>query len=197
MCARDNGVEILFDGELKAFLSLEKSFIYPVHPQPTIVPKSELETNKEKVESKFKDGDWIVYKDDVWKVCNISLQNYYELLKINNEVSTRLIKDVDENAHLWTIQDAKDGDVLYHKSKSGIEYIVMNKGLNEHGNINSYFRYNSFDGFGVDIPAVLSTRLNGITPATKVQRDILFQKMEEAGYEWDSEKKELIKINLN
>ena len=29
------------------------------------------------------------------------------------------------------------------------------------------------------------------TPATKEQRDLLFQKMKEAGYEWDAEKKEL------
>jgi hypothetical protein len=30
-------------------------------------------------------------------------------------------------------------------------------------------------------------------PATKEQRDLLFQKMKEAGYEWDSNKKELIR----
>ena len=31
-------------------------------------------------------------------------------------------------------------------------------------------------------------------PATKEQSDLLFQKMREAGYEWDTEKKELKKI---
>jgi hypothetical protein len=35
---------------------------------------------------------------------------------------------------------------------------------------------------------------NAFYPATKEQRDILFQKMKEAGYEWDSEKRELKKI---
>ena len=35
---------------------------------------------------------------------------------------------------------------------------------------------------------------DAITPATKVQRDLLFQKMKEAGYEWDAEKKESKKI---
>jgi len=34
----------------------------------------------------------------------------------------------------------------------------------------------------------------GIHPATKEQRDLLFQKMKEAGYEWDAGKKELKKI---
>ena len=34
-----------------------------------------------------------------------------------------------------------------------------------------------------------------ITPATKEQRDTLFAKMKEAGYEWDTTKKELKKVN--
>lgn len=32
-----------------------------------------------------------------------------------------------------------------------------------------------------------------IHPATKEQRDLLLQKMKEAGYKWDTEKKELKK----
>ena len=89
----------------------------------------------------------------------------------------------------------KDGDVLYHKSPlTGIEYFVMSRGVNRCGNIDSYFRYNSEDGFGINIPSVLSGKLDDITPATKEQRDLLFQKMKEAGYEWDAEKKELRKI---
>ena len=33
-----------------------------------------------------------------------------------------------------------------------------------------------------------------VKPATKIQRDLLFQKMKEAGYEWNAEKKELKEI---
>lgn len=33
-----------------------------------------------------------------------------------------------------------------------------------------------------------------VHPATKEQRDLLFQKMKEAGYEWDADKKELKKV---
>ena len=41
----------------------------------------------------------------------------------------------------------------------------------------------------------LDSRINGnIHPATKEQRDLLFAKMQEAGYEWDDGKKELKKI---
>lgn len=35
-----------------------------------------------------------------------------------------------------------------------------------------------------------------VTPATKEQRDLLFRKMKEAGYEWDAEKKEVKEIEL-
>ncbi len=36
--------------------------------------------------------------------------------------------------------------------------------------------------------------VNTVKPATKEQRDTLFAKMEEAGYEWDADRKELKKI---
>ena len=47
MCARDNGVEILMDSALKAFVSLDKSFVYPNHPQKILVPQSVHEAVKE------------------------------------------------------------------------------------------------------------------------------------------------------
>jgi hypothetical protein len=97
---------------------------------------------------------------------------------------------VKTDYHLWTIKDAKEGDVLYCKNHS-IEFIVMNKGVNENGNIDSYFRYNSKAGFDIDVSSVLSAYEDIISPATKEQRDLLFQKMKEAGYEWDAENKEL------
>ena len=154
--------------------------------------KEEIVNKPNKVEPKFKVGDWIT---DGHLHCKIS-----EVLDDRYIVDTKFAKrsaitfEREHNYHLWTIEDAKEGDVLYHENKYGDKYIVMNKGLNERGNINSYFRYNSLDGFGVDIPAVLSTRLYGITPATKEQRDFLFQKMKEAGYEWDAEHKKLTAI---
>ena len=143
--------------------------------------------NNDMVEPKFKDGDWIVYKDAVWKVCNIGLQNYYELLKINNEVSTRLIKDVDENAHLWTIQDAKDGDVL--ASENGSIILVKESRGSSWGYRLSYHCAVLHDG--TFEPREFHVNPEKFFPASKEQRDILFTKMKEEGYTWDSEKKEL------
>ena len=140
---------------------------------------------------KFKVGDWITNGDYTWKIVEIKPLDYI-LQSQDGNIVDDTISHVDEQFHSFTIQDAKEGDVLYHENKyNGTEFIVMNKGINECGNIDSYFRYNSSNGFGIDIPSVLSVKCDNITPATKEQRDLLFQKMHEAGYEWDAEKKEL------
>lgn len=47
MCARDGGAEVSMDGNLKAFISSDASFIYPDIPQPNLAPKSALEEFKE------------------------------------------------------------------------------------------------------------------------------------------------------
>jgi hypothetical protein len=145
----------------------------------------------DKVEPKFKVGDWIIYKDNIWKVCNISLGTYYELLKINNEVSIRHFEGVDETAHLWTIQDVKDGDVLvlnnevfiYAHRKQMYSIAVAHCFVNSAGSfyLDGEFGYKEFG--------------RTISPATQEQRDFLFSKMEEAGYEWDSETKKIINNN--
>ena len=150
----------------------------------------------DKIEPKFKVGDWIVYKDTVWKVCNISLLNYYELLKINNEVSTRRIEDVDKNARLWTIQDAKDGDMLSYNDGHGNDCIELIKSITGK-KIEFWFcltNGNSYEVFDGIIPYTNLVSREDATPATKEQRDLLFQKMKEAGYEWDAEKKEMKKV---
>ena len=154
----------------------------------------------DKIEPKFKVGDWIVNKlGNIWHIDSFDAKNYQ--VTTNKGEHNYFPINIQDRMHIWTIQDAKPGDVLYHKAENGIEYIVMNKSLNEFNNIDSYFRYHSIDGFNTDIPSVLSAKCDSITPATKEQRDFLFQKMKEDGYEWDAEKKKLlskpIKYNSN
>ena len=89
----------------------------------------------------------------------------------------------------WTIQDAKDGDVLC----SGQIILLFEKW--ECNDWNFVIAY-----AGIDISGKLQITdghwliSNYAHPATKEQRDLLFQKMKEAGYEWDANKKELKKI---
>jgi hypothetical protein len=149
----------------------------------------------DKIEPKFKIDDWITNGEYTWNVINIQPLDYI-LQSQNGDVVDDTISHVDEHFHLWTIQDAKDGDVLYCKKRviDNNEVILIYSGINTRNNVDSYCRYNSKLGFNTYITNVLDAERDFITPATKEQRDLLFQKMKEAGYEWDAEKKELKKI---
>ena len=201
MCARDNGVEILFDGELKAFLSLEKSFIYPIHSQPELAPKSAKEAlfdyenaniqQKDfapKIEPKFHKGEWVVSKLDrkARQISEVHCDEYNDYYIVEGDEYQ--IEEYDRLHHLWSIADAKAGDVL-----SNGKMIVIFKHFEEPSYRQHIVAYIGLDTNG-DIQIADDTWNLGIDkakPATKEQRDLLFQKMEEAGYKWDSEKKEL------
>ncbi len=94
----------------------------------------------------------------------------------------------------WTIQDAKDGDVLVNWNNT----IYLLKGIEEEV-VKFYCYYNTnYEEFNTPID---NNSHLGLTdpqfehhPATKEQRNLLFQKMKEAGYEWNDEKLELNKI---
>lgn len=191
-------LEYLYDGLRKSDEQFKGQFKVAI----AWLEKQGEQMSHDKVEPKFKIGDWVVNQHGyIRQIIDIKNDCYY---CIRTESSDSIenpwhgtINYVDEQWHKWTIQDAKVGDVLYHKSQlTGIEYIVMNRGVNNYGTIDSYFRYNSGVGFDINVPSILSIK-DDITPATKEQRDFLFQKMKEAGYEWDAEKKDLKKIEQN
>ena len=89
-----------------------------------------------------------------------------------------------------------DGDVLVTTKIRSCPFIYRKTGYN---NDLAYY-YAGIDGNGDFIEGCLKRTLchfgptSDVAPATKEQRDLLFQKMKEAGYEWDAEKKELRKI---
>lgn len=121
-----------------------------------------------------------------YQIKNITEQEY-TLVGCDGSVITRPIQDVDRLASAFTIQDAKDGDVL---SQDGIPFIFKSWD-------NNCIAYCGITGFGLfKVVKDYFSWCNGInvTPATKEQRELLFQKMKEAGYEWNAEKKELKKI---
>ena len=77
----------------------------------------------DKVEPKFKVGDWITNDDDyTWKVTAIKSLDYV-LQGQYGDIVDCAISYADNHFHLWTIQDAKDGDVLYlqHEGKEHIK----------------------------------------------------------------------------
>ena len=144
---------------------------------------------KEKSADKFKVGDWVVY---CGKTCKITgLHN--GIFTITNQDGSYFFNQVKSTMepvfHHWTIQDAKDGDVIC-TSSTAINEVSIFKGLTIEGFIECYCSYDSEDEY-------CERKYHFIgkpTPATEEQRDLLFQKIKENGYEWDAEKKELKKI---
>lgn len=159
----------------------------------------------DKVEPKFNVGDWVVDNCScVWKIEGI-LNQFYILECPEGGESRPTIEWVDRNFHLWTIQDAKDGDVLSANWREGSNFweriIIFNKyhSKDVKGLINAPYveGYGNTFKNGKLIPCAkvpyYSTWTDKLYPATKEQRDLLFQTMKEVGYEWDADKKELKK----
>ena len=146
---------------------------------------------KEKIGPRFKIGDWVV--DNccyVWKIEGI-LNQFYLLEGIEGGESRPIIDWVDKTFHLWTIKDAKDGDVLACNE----EILLFKSYLEPQGRISLYCWYNGHTNnfHSKEVVDILLTTRNKVCPATKEQRDSLMKAMNNAGYEWDSEKKELKK----
>ena len=153
----------------------------------------------DKIEPKFHVGDWVVHDMSDGRVTPpfqiIEMTNKSYVLD-NGECF--YFSDAEEIYRNWTIEDAKDGDVL----TIGNEYFLF-KAKKDNTSPVVYISHCFADSAGAfrvtngrDCGEFLSIE-HGIKacPATQEQRDLLFQKMKEAGYEWDSNKKELRKID--
>ena len=157
---------------------------------------------------KFEAGSWITNGEFVWLISNVGDFDY-EVISPKGECVTDTISHVDEYFHLWSIKDAKDGDVLtanihhweiggnvenfpvrvptifiYRETKTDNKNIHACVSLFDNTTLNIYKSMYYIDDFGI----------KNIHPATKEQQELLFLTMKNAGYEWDSEKKEPKKI---
>ena len=147
----------------------------------------------DQVKPKFKVGDWVIYCDeDIDLITGIEEKGY----RINEGGYIPFISQ--ENMRMWTIQDARDGDVLAfdseYKGNRMVQVGIIKKYVGKHGGcsntFNIYVGVNGDNNLQIDEYMGCSDR----RPATKEQRDLLFVKLKEAGYEWDADKKELRKI---
>ena len=146
----------------------------------------------DKVEPKFHEGEWVIGRateNEPRQIAEITEEGY------KTTYGGWIGFSFEEDIRLWTIQDAKDGDVL----TDGDMFVIFKSNnhdpMTQHGCMFVYcsmMKNNSgwhefwYESGGLNPTYYL--------PATKEQRDLLFQKMREAGYEWDAEKKELKKI---
>lgn len=144
------------------------------------------EVELKRVEPKFKVGDWIITsKKHIWCVDETpeTTSYLYRLVNQYGKVEVAEFEVVDEKARLWTIQDAKPGDVL--ALKNGDEILIF-RNLDNNTSFSSYYNIKGRGEIG------WSNR--SFVPATKEQRDALMKAMADAGWEFDFEKKELKKI---
>ena len=142
----------------------------------------------DKVEPMFHEGDWVVQGCNILKIRCVG-DEYYCYETVGGYVDDMLVSEIDSLYHLWTIQDAKDGDVL-----SDGTTIFIFKDLLSDGSVMSYCDYDTDSGDSdAFCPLSVNLMCSKITPTTKEQRDLLFSKMKDANYEWDAEKKELKK----
>ncbi len=130
-------------------------------------------------ENKFKVGDWIT--DGVRTVQISSIDNWLYW------ASDRLIGSlgiVDNTYHLWSIQDAKPGDIL-----TTLDYILIFKKLTKDNGGVSYCHYD----FTASTPQFNWNEDNSwyfgkeakVWPSTKMQRELLFSEMKKRGYTWN------------
>lgn len=93
-----------------------------------------------------------------------------------------------DKIHLWTIQDAKDGDVIFCDNGWTCIFKCI------HGIWFSSYCFITSEGefhTGYERHAVDSTINGNAHLATKEQSNLLFQKIKEAGYKWNPETKTL------
>lgn len=150
------------------------------------------------MEPKFKVGDWIF--SPAWGTAHIigtgviGVNDSDFLLEYTDGKKEYVPSEYVNSAFdKWNIEDAKDGDVL--ATKQFILIFRPNKYKYPIDDPRFYCRYDIESGSfkKIDEFATLAIGTKYV-PATNEQRDLLFKKMKESGYEWDADKKELKKI---
>lgn len=182
-------------------LEYEEGSLLLEKPCDTITPIEEQdEQNVPNVfNPKFKVGDWITNdKGHSYLIAAIDSDDNRYLFEIggytHEQLNWEYIENADNHYHLWSIKDAKDGDVLVS---------VSNKPFIYNGRFNS-ISVGGYCGMNVINDFIVSTNYKGIrwtdnadiTPATKEQRDALIKAMLDKEYFFDFNTKQLKKMNL-
>ena len=147
-----------------------------------------------KVKPKYHEGEWVVF-DCGEESRTLQIKEITEKTYFFNDGSFLDIVDED-SLHLWSIKDAKDGDVLcvYDCGEPNILFKFKGR-AKKHNALIYYFYYN------VEIPYINGTTgcfypiIEDVRPATNEQRRLLLMQMHCAGYEWYGDLKELYKEN--
>lgn len=147
----------------------------------------EQKSSDNKVEPKFNIGDWIT---DGYLHCKIS-----DVLDDRYIVDTKFAKRSaipfkrENEYHLWAIEDAKDGDILASNYNRPFIY----NGNHNSRHVGAHCGITTNDKLIIASEECHWTENLNIHPANKDQRDILMNAMNDDGYVFDFDKKELKK----
>lgn len=151
-------------------------------------------------------GDWVAINNIYSEMCLSSPlhivdsdKTNYRVEDVNGNSGCPKIEYLTSHYHLWTMADAKDGDVLCLYECDVPKIIFILRGTPKKPYVLNYYcyyniTYPDFNFGSVKDGLVLNYETDVIKPATKEQREFLFQKMKEEGYKWDDENKKPIKI---
>ena len=145
----------------------------------------------DKAKLKFKIDDWVVFNNHHQSIYQVEkIEDGYYILRHTRGGTFRVCVLHDKSLRLWTLSDVKDGDVLAFSDDT----IVIFKDLYNATTFHSYchIENGTFDVSTDELPDWWEGE--GFLPATKEQCEHLFTKMKEAGYKWNENKKELIKL---
>jgi hypothetical protein len=146
------------------------------------------------IKPKFKIGDWIINKvnNSVYQIIGYE-SNIYRIKKPDC-VYYELLSDIDESYpyRLWNITDAKDGDVIVTENGN----IFIFKDIQDcvvYHYCGLYYGKIQFSPNNVNESSAKELPIN-YTPAVKEQRDLLMKALNDAGYTFDFDKKEVKSI---
>lgn len=178
-----------------------------------VQPKQGEQNSVDKVEPKFKVGNWYqCTKNFLGKGVTFDRNTaYYCAIEgcLQDEYGCHIaiVKDLYDNFKLWTIEDAKDGDVLVGDWYQGDDYwekIIIFKKYHNKG-IEGLIHAPCVEGYGNtfkngkmafvgEVPDYSKTWTDNLHPATKEQREQLEKAMSKAGYKWNKEERKPEKI---
>lgn len=146
----------------------------------------------EEIEYKFDKGDYII--DEIGFVYEITeIDDVYYTKNLAGFRQRWTIEDIESNFHKWTLEDAKPGNVLtIIKDKKS--FIFKGCSDKDHPNFPTAF-------CGIDNLNLFFVSYNDcwwtyddVRPATVEEKELFFDKLEEAGYKWNSDTLTLSKV---
>ena len=148
-------------------------------------------SDSDEVKPKYKVGDWVTDGEYSWLIVDIKSPDYI-LTTEDGGVINISISFLDNYLHLWTIEDVKDGDIL--ANNAGAIFINAGIGSDKERVTLDCYCYLSVQKDFIEERITTGSWFykNEIKPATNKQRELLFSKMKEKGYEWNDERKELV-----